>query len=510
MAEEKGSVEQFGYKQELHRTLSLWDLTVYGLLFMVIIAPHSIFGYVNRDAQGMAPLVYLVGFCAMFFTALSYVQMAKRFPIAGSVYSYVQRGVNPHVGFLAGWLILLDYVFVPSLLYIFVGNWCQSLIPQIPGWVWILIFIAVNTAINIKGIETTARVDMFFFVVEIGIVLIIVIGGLKYVLGGGGAGELTMTPIYQADKVNLTFIATACTIAALNFTGFDGISTLAEEVSEPEKNVGRAILIALVVIGTVFFLQTYIVCLIEPDYNKFNASTALFDACAVAIGDWFRIVLLVVNILAVGIANTLNAQAACSRVLFSMGRDRLLPGALAKVHPKFRTPYVAILLIGVAPAGESVPCGTPGDHGGNMATLGIREGAILRLPVFVKGAYLGLGDLHAAMGDGEVSVTGLEVFGEVDLDLSLEKGASLPCPLLHDGDEVSFLASAETVDGAIHASTGYMHDFLLAKTSLNADEALMLMSLCGHARISQIVDPLKTARFAMPVSVLAKFGVVVE
>ena len=87
---------------------------------------------------------------------------------------------------------------------------------------------------------------------------------------------------------------------------------------------------------------------------------------------------------------------------------------------------------------------------------------------------------------------------------------SLPCPLLHDGDEVSFLASAETVDGAIHASTGYMHDFLLAKTSLNADEALMLMSLCGHARISQIVDPLKTARFAMPVSVLAKFGVVVE
>ena len=344
----KGSVEQFGYKQELHRTLSLWDLTVYGLLFMVIIAPHSIFGYVNRDAQGMAPLVYLVGFCAMFFTALSYVQMAKRFPHRrGRVYSYVQRGVNPHVGFLAGWLILLDYVFVPSLLYIFVGNWCQSLIPQIPGWVWILIFIAVNTAINIKGIETTARVDMFFFVVEIGIVLIIVIGGLKYVLGGGGAGELTMTPIYQADKVNLTFIATACTIAALNFTGFDGISTLAEEVSEPEKNVGRAILIALVVIGTVFFLQTYIVCLIEPDYNKFNASTALFDACAVAIGDWFRIVLLVVNILAVGIANTLNAQAACSRVLFSMGRDRLLPGALAKVHPKFRTPYVAILLIGV-------------------------------------------------------------------------------------------------------------------------------------------------------------------
>lgn len=347
MAEKSGSVEQFGYKQELRRTLSLWDLTVYGLLFMVIIAPHSIFGYVNRDAQGLAPLVYMVGFCAMFFTALSYVQMAKRFPIAGSVYSYVQRGVNPHIGFLAGWLILLDYIFVPSLLYIFVGNWCESLIPQIPGWIWILIFIIVNTAINIRGIETTARVDMFFFVIEIGIVLVIVIGGLKYVLGGGGAGELNMTPIYQEGKVDFTFVATACTIAALNFLGFDGISTLAEEASEPEKNVGRAILISLLAIGVVFFLQTYIVCLMEPDYTKYNPATALFDACAVAIGEWFRIVLLVVNILAIGIANTLNAQAACSRVLYSMGRDKLLPSALAKVHAKFHTPHVAVALIGV-------------------------------------------------------------------------------------------------------------------------------------------------------------------
>ena len=149
---------------------------------------------------------------------------------------------------------------------------------------------------------------------------------------------------------------------------------------------------------------------------------------------------------------------------------------------------------------------------GPIVVEGAEPGDVLRVHIrAIRPEKTGaLMTAHAAMGDGEVSVTGLEVFGEVDLDLSLEKGASLPCPLLHDGDEVSFLASAETVDGAIHASTGYMHDFLLAKTSLNADEALMLMSLCGHARISQIVDPLKTARFAMPVSVLAKFGVVVE
>ena len=350
MADNNVTLEQFGYKQELKRSLSLWDLVVYGLLFMVIIAPHSIFGYVNHDSQGMAPLVYMVGFVAMVFTAFSYVQMSRRFPIAGSVYSYVQRGINPHVGFIAGWLILLDYVFVPSLLYLFVGNWCHSLIPAVPAWIWIGLFILVNTAINYKGVETTARIEFIFFIIEIGIVLVIVIGGLKFVLGGGGAGEISMAPIYQPDKVNLSFIASACSIAALNFLGFDGISTMAEETKNPEKNVGKAIIIALFVIGLVFFLQTYVVCLMEPDHTKYDQSTALFDASAAAIGEWFRIVLLVVNILAVGVANTLNAQAACSRVLYSMSRDKLLPGFLSKVHPKFQTPYAAIVFIGLISA----------------------------------------------------------------------------------------------------------------------------------------------------------------
>ena len=341
------TLEQFGYKQELKRVLSTCDLVVYGLLFMVIIAPHSIFGYVNADSKGMAPLVYMVGFAAMMFTAFSYVQMSRRFPIAGSVYSYVQRGINPHVGFIAGWLILLDYIFIPSLLYVIVGEWCVALVPGLPMWIWIAIFIVVNTLINVKGIESTARVDFVFFIVEIGIVLIIVIGGLKYILGdGGGAGALTMTPIYQSEHVNFAFIATACSIACLNFLGFDGISTLAEESDKPERSVGRAIIISLLVIGLVFFLQTYVVCLIEPDYTKYNPATALFDACAVAIGEWFRIVLLVVNILAVGIANTLNAQAACSRVLYSMGRDKLLPTVLSRIHPKFKTPHIALILIG--------------------------------------------------------------------------------------------------------------------------------------------------------------------
>lgn len=164
-------------------------------------------------------------------------------------------------------------------------------------------------------------------------------------------------------------------------------------------------------------------------------------------------------------------------------------------------------VIGVAPAGDGIACGVPGSHGGNMDTAGINAGALLYLPVFVPGALLALGDLHAAMGDGEVSVSGVEVAGEVSISLTLEKNRNLPCPLLKTGKELAFLASAEDTDTALALSTRHMHTLLAETTTLDADEALMLMSACGQARISQVVDPLKTSRFCMPLDVLKKFGV---
>lgn len=163
-------------------------------------------------------------------------------------------------------------------------------------------------------------------------------------------------------------------------------------------------------------------------------------------------------------------------------------------------------VIGVAPAEGGISCGVPGAHGGNMDTTGIGQGSMLYLPVFVPGALFGLGDLHAAMGDGEVCVTGIETVGEVDLSLDLEKNMRLPCPLLKTRDELAFLASAESTDQALQLSVRYMNDLLVRETDLDLDDALMLMSLCGNARISQVVDPLKTARFCMPLEVLKKFG----
>ena len=181
-----GGIEKFGYKQELKRALSLKDIVIYGMLFMVIIAPQSIYGEIQLASGGLTPLVYLVGAIAISFTAMAYMHMSNRFPIAGSVYAYVQRGINPHFGFIAGWLILLDYLFVPALLYVMVAAWGVALIPSIPWFAWILIFVIFNTIVNIRGMEMTKGVDWVMFFLEIGILLFFVIVGLKFVLGGGG------------------------------------------------------------------------------------------------------------------------------------------------------------------------------------------------------------------------------------------------------------------------------------------------------------------------------------
>lgn len=164
-------------------------------------------------------------------------------------------------------------------------------------------------------------------------------------------------------------------------------------------------------------------------------------------------------------------------------------------------------VIGVAPAGEAVPCGTPGKHGGNMDTTLITAGSTVYLPVQVKGALLSIGDLHALMGDGEIMVSGVEVAGEVDVTVTRAEGLALDNPLVVTPEWIATIASAATLDEAVEIATRQMAELLQKWAGLSLNESGMFLSACGHVQVSQVVDPLKTARMAVPRPVLRQLGI---
>ncbi len=163
-------------------------------------------------------------------------------------------------------------------------------------------------------------------------------------------------------------------------------------------------------------------------------------------------------------------------------------------------------VIGTAPATDRVPCGTPGDHGGNMDCTRITTGARLILPVNVPGALFALGDLHAAMGDGEVAVCGIEIAGTVKVQLHVLKGRTWPVPMLVNDDTVMTIASAQLLDEAATLATKRMAHWLAQEFSLDLAEAALLLSATGQLRVCQVVDPLKTARMEVPRGVLEGLG----
>jgi len=339
------SLEQFGYRQQLRRTLTTSDLIIYGMVFMVPIAPFGVFGFVWNDSKGMVPLAYLLGLLGMFFTAMSYATMSRAFPLAGSVYTYAQRGLHEIAGFFAGWLILLDYILVPALLYLFSAVALQPLFPAVPEWTWLIGFIIFNAIVNLIGIQFTARVNRYMLLMELVTLALFVGVGLFALYHGQGAGRLTLNPVYDPRVFSLATVAGATSIAVLSFLGFDGISTLSEESRGGLGSVGRATLLSLLLVGALFILQTWIATDLAQGTGFSSAETAFYEISERAGGTWLRLITIVVVVLATGIANAMAAQAAVARILFAMARDGKLPAVLARIHPRYQTPYVSTLAV---------------------------------------------------------------------------------------------------------------------------------------------------------------------
>ncbi|MCL1895473.1 MAG: APC family permease [Clostridiales bacterium] len=352
MSNDSNGSGSLGYKQELKRALKTRDLVIYGMILMSPMAVVQMFGILTTVSQGHVVIAYLVAFVAMLFTAFSYGRMVEAFPVSGSTYSFTQRSISPKLGFLAGWAILLDYVFVPMLLFVISANFANALFPTVPLWVWVLIYVAFTTIINYLGIELASLANLIIYAIMILAVIAFIVLAFRY-SSTGAVDIITPEAVYNKDSFQFPLMMNASAIAVLTYLGFDGITTLTEEAKVPAKKIGRAIFLACLIQTVIYIAVSYFATTLTLDYTQIgNVETVFFDISYTVGGSWFQIFMTLVNMLS-GASIALAAQIAASRVLFGMGRDKMIPPKFfAHVHTKFKTPtYNIFLMAAISVAG---------------------------------------------------------------------------------------------------------------------------------------------------------------
>jgi amino acid transporter len=329
----------------LKRSLRYPDLVIYGLAYIAPITPLSTLGFVWEASQGLIALAYVLGGVCMYFTAKSYAVMTASVPSAGSVYGFARHSLGPFAGFVAGWLILLDYLLIPAFVYVLIAVALGTLVPGVDRSVWIVVMVAVTLGVNWFGVTVTSRANM----IAVAIQAVVMFGFLALCVvalhQGKGTASLGPAPFWNGAPFDAGALFTATSICVMSFLGFDAISTLSEEVEGNDPRiVGRAIIGVLVISAVFFVVVAWILGNLLPGIRIHDASAAAYELAAWAVGPWAATVIAWAYVLIVGLSNALPMQVGVARVLYAMGRDRQLPGALARIHPRYHTPWVGMLV----------------------------------------------------------------------------------------------------------------------------------------------------------------------
>lgn len=341
----------------LRRILSRRDLILYGLVILTPTAPFPVYGIVQQTSHGHAALSYLVAMVAMLFTAASYGKMSGAFPSAGSTYTYAQRALDPHVGFLAGWAMILDYFLIPMLSVIYAALTANRLLPAVPYEAWVVIFTVAITLTNVRGIRVTTRVgNLMMALMTACAVLFVILAARWVILQHGIAGLLVPAAVYDPGTFAIRPVMLGAAIASLSYIGFDAISTLAEDTIRPERDISIATVLVCV-IQTLFCVSiVYLASLVWPDWHSYpETETVILDIGRLAGGPWMMGFITFILLVA-GLASALTGQAGASRLLLGMGRDGVISRRVfAHIDPRYATPSRSVYLMGaVALAGSLV------------------------------------------------------------------------------------------------------------------------------------------------------------
>ncbi|WP_034943078.1 APC family permease [Erwinia oleae] len=334
-------------RAHLKKTLTLMPVVMMGLAYMQPMTLFDTFGIVSGLTDGHVATAYAFALIAILFTALSYGKLVRRFPSAGSAYTYAQKAISPHVGFMVGWSSLLDYLFMPMINILLAKIYFEALVPGIPSSLFVVLLVGFMTLSNLKGIKTVANFNSVIVVLQVA-VMVVIMGMVIYgVAHGEGAGTLVSPRPFWSENAHVVPMITGATILCFSFLGFDGISSLSEETKDAGRVIPKAIFLTALIGGVIFIVVSYFLQLYFPDISRFKDPDASQPEIMLYVaGKAFQFGILIFSCVTV-LASGMAAHAGVSRLMYVMGRDGVFPERFfGYIHPKWRTPALNVLLVG--------------------------------------------------------------------------------------------------------------------------------------------------------------------
>ena len=334
----------------LRRSLKLRHLILYGIIIIQPTAPMSIYGVVSNVARGHVVTTILIAMVAMLFTAVSYGRMARVYPSAGSAYTYVGKEIHPLAGYVVGWSMLMDYLLNPIICAIWCSAAAQNVLPQIPYAAWVVAFVLVFTGLNLRGVQTSGRVNALLAIGMSIVVVIFLAYAVRYIaLVARPVGGQWLLPFYDPATFAPGRLFHGASIAVLTYIGFDGISTMSEEVENPRRNILLATVFTCLAIGILSAIEVYAAQLAWPARTPFPASVVdtAYVQVALRVGGKFLFQLLNATLLVANMGSGIAAQFGAARLLYGMGREDALPKKFfGSVSAKTGVPRNNVLLLG--------------------------------------------------------------------------------------------------------------------------------------------------------------------
>jgi amino acid transporter len=340
-----------GQQPALRRSLKLWHLVVYGIIIIQPTAPMGIYGVVSNVARGHVVTTVLIAMVAMLFTAFSYGRMARVYPSAGSAYTYVGKELHPMLGYVVGWSMLMDYLLNPIICVIWCSAAAQNVLPNVPYAAWAVAFAIFFTLLNLRGVKASGRMNALLALGMSIVVVIFLAEAIRYIalVVRPMAGQW-LVPFYDPATFAPSLVFRGTSIAVLTYIGFDGISTMSEEVENPRRNIMIATVATCLVIGILSAIEVYVAQLVWPAHTPFPDSMVdtAYVFVARRVGGAFLFHLLNATLLIANVGSGMAAQFGAARLLYGMGRANALPRRIfAAIDPRTGIPRNNVIIVGV-------------------------------------------------------------------------------------------------------------------------------------------------------------------